>query len=67
MLLEYLGVIWHYSAFRARPLTLDRCAKETKSTGPAHPNELEFACLLVLFIVPVGYWMLRTTLGFVGI
>lgn len=33
------------------------------------PNltELEFAFLLFLYVVPMGYWMLRTVLAFVGI
>ena len=31
------------------------------------PIELEFAFLLFLFIVPMGYWMLRSALAFVGI
>lgn len=33
------------------------------------PNstELEFAFLLVLYVVPMGYWILRTILAFIGI
>ena len=31
------------------------------------PIELEFAFLLLLLVVPMGYWMLRTVLAMVGI
>ncbi len=31
------------------------------------PVELEFAFLFFLFVVPMGYWMLRTPLAIVGV
>lgn len=31
------------------------------------PVELEFVFLLFLLVIPMGYWMLRTILAFVGI
>jgi hypothetical protein len=31
------------------------------------PIELEFVFLLFLFVVPMGYWMLRTVLAVVGV
>lgn len=32
-----------------------------------NPTELEFAFLVFLFVIPLGYWMLRTVLAFVGL
>lgn len=31
------------------------------------PTQLEFTFLLFLLVIPMGYWMLRTVLAFVGI